>query len=88
MEGCLLQSISKETIALVADKISMQNANHMAIMVLVALSKTEAEEIAKYDDDVIKQMRKDGTFAAQGGQLLVALSDLSQVNPMIKQDCT
>ena len=87
MEGCLLQSINKKTIALVADKISMQNANHMAIMVLVALSKTEAEEIAKYDDDVIKQMRKDGTFAAQGGQLLVSLADLSQVNPLTMHNC-
>ena len=75
-----MQSISKDTIRLVADSLPQQNAGHMAIMVLAEVANTQGVEVAKYDDVIIKGMRTDSMRASQGGPILVTLSNLSKVS--------
>ena len=73
------QSLSGATLRLVSDSLDAPHCGALAILVLAAVAAKRPADVALYDDVIIGRMRADETAAAQGGQVLVTLSALSEV---------
>ena len=67
--------------------LDIQNAAAAALLVLTTLAAKRAADVARYDDVIIARMKVDTTSAAQGGQLLVSLSNLSEVGIPLVSKC-
>ena len=76
----ILQSFSQKAVKRIVDSLTKPNTGAIGMMSLATLAESRPNDIAQHDDAVINIMMRDSTAAAQGGQVLVQLANVSDVS--------